>query len=60
MRTLAKVAALAALAAHADAVCENKAGFDCDTFDLTDTVQAAVVTYAGDYTWTMCETTTGY
>ena len=60
MKSLAQVAALAALAAHANAVCMNQGSFDCTTFELTDTVQAAVETYASDYTWTMYETATGY
>ena len=49
MGSLTKIAALAALAAHVDALCMDKGSFVCNSSDLTATVETAVETYAGDY-----------
>ena len=39
----------------------DEGSFVCDDFEpLTTTIDNAVVTYAGNYEWTMLETTTGY
>jgi len=54
-----QLAALAALAAHADAACKSRGDFDCDSFEQKDEVEAAVNTYAGGYTWSMWETDAG-